>query len=146
MIQKICAYEPQTERPDTEKVRFYNEMASKLDFGSSSEIIVTLGDFNRHVGKCAQGFEGVYGENGIGKIQKEDCWSSVMKELCVANTWFYKADKKITYSDGGCETEIDFVLVEEKYRKYVRDVKVIPWELQLRLVVVDLNKKVLKRL
>ena len=53
--------------------------------------------------------------------------------------------RKITYSAGGCETEIDFVLVGEKYRKYIRDVKVIPWELQHRLVVVDLDKKVLKK-
>ena len=50
----------------------------------------------------------------------------------------------VTYSAGGCETEIDFVLVGEKYTKYVRDVKVIPWQLQHRLVVVDLDKKVLK--
>ena len=64
----------------------------------------------------------------------------------MANTWFKKTDKrKITYSGGGSETEIDFVLVEEKYRKYIRDVKVIPWELQHRLVVVDLDKKVLKK-
>ena len=33
----------------------------------------------------------------------------------------------------------------EKNRKYIRDVKVIPWELQHRLVVVDLDKKVLKK-
>ena len=33
-----------------------------------------------------------------------------------------------------------------EYRKYVRDVKVIPWELQHRLVVVDLDKKVLQRI
>ena len=38
----------------------------------------------------------------------------------MANTWFNKTDKKkITYSAGGCETEIDFVLVGEKYTKYV---------------------------
>ena len=38
-----------------------------------------------------------------------------MKEsLCVANTWFKKTNKrKITYSAGGCGTEIDFVLVGE---------------------------------
>ena len=49
----------------------------------------------------------------------------------MANTWFYKADKrKIIYSAGGCKTEIDFVLVREKYREYIRDVKVIPWELK----------------
>ena len=34
------------------------------------------------------------------------------------------------------------MLVGEKYRKYIRDVKAIPWELQHRLVVVDLDKKV----
>ena len=37
------------------------------------------------------------------------------------------------------------MLVGEKYKKYIRDVKVIPWELQHRLVVVDLVKKVLKK-
>ena len=38
------------------------------------------------------------------------------------------------------------MLVGEKYRKYIRDVKVIPWELQHRMVVVDLDKKVLKKI
>ena len=64
----------------------------------------------------------------------------------MANTWFYKTGKrKTTYTAGGCETEINFVLVEEKNRKYIRSVKVIPWELQHRLVVVDLDK-VLKKI
>ena len=32
----------------------------------------------------------------------------------MANTWFNNIDKrKITFSAGGCETEIDFVLVGE---------------------------------
>ena len=37
--------------------------------------------------------------------------------------------------------EIDFVMVGKKSRKYLRDVKVIPGELQHRLVVADLVKK-----
>ena len=37
----------------------------KWDLGSSSEAIVSLRDFNEHVGKCAHGFEGVHGENDI---------------------------------------------------------------------------------
>ena len=36
------------------------------------------------------------------------------------------------------------MFVEEKYRKYIRDVKVIPWKLH-RLVVVDLDKKVVRK-
>ena len=64
------------------------------------------------------------------------------KELCASNTCFYKAGKrKITYSAGGCGTEIDFVLVGKKYKKYVRDVKLIPCELQHKLVVVDQKKR-----
>ena len=34
----------------------------------------------------------------------------------------------------------------EKYRKYVRDAKVTSWKLQHGLVVVDLDKKVLKKI
>ena len=145
VMRVICAYGPQSGRPDAEKVRFYDEMGSEWDLGSSREVIVSLGDFKGHVGKCAEGFEGVHGWNGVGKRNAEGrkllefCDE---RELCVANTWFKKTDKrKITYSAGICGTEIDFVLVGEKYRKYIRDVRVIPWELQHRLVVVDLDKK-----
>ena len=46
----ICAYGPQRRRLDRKKVRFYDEMVSEWDFGSSSEIIVSLKDFNGHVG------------------------------------------------------------------------------------------------
>ena len=59
---------------------------------------------------------------------------------------FKKAEKKkVTFSAGGNETEIDFLLVGKRQRKYLRDVKVIPGELQHRLVVADLHKKRLKR-
>ena len=84
VMHVICAYGPQSGRPDAEKVRFYDEMGSGWDLGSSSEIIVSLGDFNGHVGKYAEGFEGVHGEMVLGKeMQKEeDCWSFVMRESC----------------------------------------------------------------
>ena len=148
IMQIICAYGPQSGRPEAEKVRFDDEMGSEWDLGSSSKIIVSLADFNGHVRKCAEGFEGVHGGNGVAKRNAEGrrllefCDE---RELCVANTWFKNTDKrKTTYSAGGCGTEIDFVLVGEKYRKYKRDVKVIPRELQHRMVVVD--KKVLKEI
>ena len=58
-------------------------MASKWDFGSSSEIIISLVDFNGHVGKCAEGFDGYMGGITLSKeMQKEDCWSSVIRESC----------------------------------------------------------------
>ena len=45
VMQIVCAYGPQSGKPDAEKVRFYDEMVSEWDFGSSSEIIVFLGPF-----------------------------------------------------------------------------------------------------
>ena len=36
VIQITCAYGPQSGRPDTEKVRFYDEMVSQWDLKSSS--------------------------------------------------------------------------------------------------------------
>ena len=51
---------------------FCDEMAIEWDFGSSSEIIVSLGDFDGHVGKCAEGFQGVHGGMVLGKeMQKK---------------------------------------------------------------------------
>ena len=61
VIQIICAYGPQKGTPDSEKVCFYDEMASEWDLGSSSEMIISLADFNGYVAKCAEGFEGVHG-------------------------------------------------------------------------------------
>ena len=42
-------------------------MASKGDLGSSRRIIVSLGDFNGHVRKRAEDFEGVHGGMVLGK-------------------------------------------------------------------------------
>ena len=54
-------------------------------------------------------------------------------------------ERKVTYSSGGNDTEIDFILVVKEKRKYLRGVKLIPAELQHRLVVVDMEKRKLKK-
>ena len=44
-------------------------------------------------------------------LRKEDYSSFVIKELREANTWFEKKEqRKITYSMGGNETEIDYCI------------------------------------
>ena len=94
-------------------------------------------------------FEGIHREYGIGKRNAEGRMLldfCDQKELCAANTWYKKKDKwKVTYNSGGNDTEIDFVLVGKEKRKYLRDVKVIPGELQHKLVAVDVEEQKLKR-
>ena len=147
VVKISCAYAPQSEKPDAEE-RFYEEMASERSMANANELVLELRDFNGHTGKCAEEFEGIHGGYGTGKRNVEGrllldfC---DQKELCVANLWYKKKDKrKATYNSGGNDTEMDFVLVGKEKTKYLRDVKVILGELQHRLVVVDEEKKLKK--
>ena len=95
VVRVICAYAPQSGKPDAEKERFYKEMTREWSVANENELVLGLGDFNGHVGKCAEGFEGIHGGYGIGKRNAEgrmllDFFDQ--KELCVANTWFEKKD------------------------------------------------------
>jgi len=149
-MKVVCGYGPQSGRPSIENEQFYNELSSECDVQQEDELVLGLGDFNGHVGKGIEGFEGVHGGNRFGERNVEGRMLLEFcdeKELCVANTWFRKKEKrKVTFSAGGNETEIDFVLVGKRNRKYLRDVKVTPGQLQHRLLVTDLDKKKVKRL
>ena len=115
IVRVVSAYAPQGERIDIEKDVFYDEMAYEWDLQRKNEMVLEFRDFNGHVGKYADGFEGVQGGNGIGERNAEKrrllefCDE---RELCEANTWFKKKEKrKVIFSAGGNETEINFVLV-----------------------------------
>ena len=54
-----------------QKDQFYNDMASEWDLQNPGEVVLDMGDFNRHVGRWIDGFEGVHGGNGIGKTNVE---------------------------------------------------------------------------
>ena len=116
---------------------------------NANELVLGLGDFNGHDGKCAEGFEGIHARYGTGKRNAEGrilLHFCDQKELCVASAWYKKKDKrKVTYSSGENDTEIDFVLVGKEKKKCVRDVKVIPGELQHMLVVVNVEEQKLKK-
>ena len=71
VVRLICAYAPQSGLPLEEKQKFYDEMARVWDLKNSSDMVLGLGDFNGHVGKKSEGFEGVHGGYGIGERNKE---------------------------------------------------------------------------
>ena len=149
VIRVISAYGPQAGRPLEEKHRFYDELAGEYELQNPSEVVFGQGDFNGHVGEEIEGFKGVHSGYGIGQRNAEGRMLLEFcdeRELCVANTWFKKTDKrKITFKSGNNESEIDFILVSKENRKFVKDVKVIPWELQHRLLVADVDKRKLNK-
>ena len=46
----ICAYAPQSGKPDSEKESFYEKMAREWSMANANEMVLGLGDFNGHVG------------------------------------------------------------------------------------------------
>ena len=72
-----------------------------------------MGDFNGHFGRNIDGFQRVHVGFNIGKRNQggrmllEFCDA---KHLCIANTWFRKADKKkITHVSGCNKSKSDFL-------------------------------------
>ena len=56
-------------------------MANEWGLQNPSEVILGIGDFNGHIGRRIDGFEGVHGGCGIGKrnVEGKDYSSFVMK-------------------------------------------------------------------
>ena len=130
-------------RTAAEKEHFYDDLRSEWDLHSMDEIVLGRGDFNGHVEKWIDGYEDVHGGNRLGErnVKGKMLEFCDEKELCVAHMVQKRGQEENDIGTGENELEIDFILVGKGNRKYVRDVKVIPRELQHRLVVVDLVKK-----
>ena len=80
----------------------------------ASEILVSLGDWNGHVGADDDGFDEVHGGQGFGVRNAEGVTIlefALANDLRVGNTWFKKRDSYlITYSSGDYKTQIDYIL------------------------------------
>ena len=149
VVRIVCAYAPQRGRSMSEKEKFYEEMARGCEVGNANEVLICIRDFNGHIGKEVDGFEGVHGGFGIGKINLEGRLLSefcVEKDLCVGNSWFKKkGNRKVTFNGGCSGTEIDFVLMKKRQRKFLMDINIIGGELQHKLLKVVLDRRWLKK-
>ena len=116
---------------------FYENLQWTLTKISGSEILFVCGDFNSHIGKNANGYEGVHGGRGFGRCNLEGeriIEFTIAHNLFVSNSLFTKRESHvITYQSGENQSQItsnyiDYILVKRQNIKLVRDVKVIPNE------------------
>ena len=119
---------------------------------SGAETLVICADFNGHVGKVADGYEGVHCCQGYGlrKFEGERIIEpAVAQDLALGNTHFHKKDNHlITYHSGGNSSHIDYILIRKSAFKQVRNIKVIPGEedvTQHRLLVSDMKWKFMRQ-
>ena len=125
----VSCYFSQVGRSVNEKEEFYELMDKVV----TSEVLVGV-DFNGHVGSDMGGLGEVRGGwgGGVGIWHINDGGirlldRAVGKGLRLMNTCFQKRKSRlITFRSGETETMIDHILVNNKYRSSVKDVKVIP--------------------
>ena len=77
VVKVVCAYAPQFGRAMSEKEKFYEKKARGCEVGNENEVLICLEDFNGHIGKEFEGFEGVH--ESFGGITLEFC----VKGVCV---------------------------------------------------------------
>ncbi|XP_063708920.1 uncharacterized protein LOC134837472 [Culicoides brevitarsis] len=142
----ICAYAPQTGRDVSDKVSFWSDFEMLMQQIPPEELVVIGADMNGHVGETNFGFEECHGGYGYGAMNDEgeellDFAKSY--GLTLMNTMFKKHEKHlVTYSSGGRNTQIDYLLCSNEMRKMAKDCKVILGESvvsQHRLLVMDIE-------
>ena len=136
-----------------EKEEFYVDLGRAVDSVKGDEILVVCGDFNGHVGECADGFEDVHGGKGFGNRNVEGEMLLELAQsrgLIVANTWYDKGEtRKVSYESGGNRSVVDYVMLRREQRAVMTDVGVIAGETcvpQHKLMVSKLRVKVHRKL
>ena len=89
MLRLIRGYAPQNGRSLEEKQSFFGMLKCVCDMHSADDLVMCQGDFNGHVGRHIDGFEGVHGGYDVGQRNLEGRMlleSCLEYELCVTNT------------------------------------------------------------
>ena len=142
LINIVSVYTLQVGCDKEEKEAFWADLEEVVGKILRDERLVIGVDLNAHVGEGNTNDEEAMGKHGFGRRNLEG--QTVVNfakrwELIVSNTMFVKRSmQKITYSSGGNNTQVDYILVRRRRMKEVWDTKVIMGESiakQHRLVV-----------
>ena len=115
-----------------EKEQFWNKLEGILGEIPEDEAIWIGGGLNGHVGIDNEGFEEIMGKHGVGsKNEVGERVKDFSREygMAILNTFFEKRQsQKVTYSNGGFSTQVDYLLGRRQLLKEVVDCKVLPNE------------------
>ena len=71
VVTTVPVYTPQYGLSDEEKAKFYDQLIAVTSKFGDNELVIVGGNFNGHVGKSSEGYEGVHGGFGFGSRNKE---------------------------------------------------------------------------
>ena len=71
IVSVLSVYAPQVGLDEASKDAFYDQLQTTVAKLNASETLLVCGDINGHIGKLANGFEGVHGGHGYGERNTE---------------------------------------------------------------------------
>ena len=132
IVTVLLVYAPQAGLDDSVKDLLYENLQWILTKIHVSEIVFVCRDFNGHIVKNSDGYEGVRGRGEFGRcnLKREKILEfTVAHNLVVSNSVFMKRQShQVTYQPGENKSQIDYNLVKQQNIKLVRNVQVIPTE------------------
>ena len=123
-------YAPQTGCTEYEKNQLWEIIDSEMQAVKRSERLVVAGYLNGHVGSDRIGYEEVHGGHGVGAPNEDGI--KVLDfvttyQMRIPNTSYLKRKNHlVTYSSGGRETQIDYIMVRKEHASECRNCKVLP--------------------
>ena len=113
-----------------------------------SERLVVAGYLNGHVGSDKIGYEEVHRGHRVGAPHEEGIkvlYFATAYQMRILHTSYQKRNNHlVTYSSGGRETQIDYIMLRKEHASECRNCKVLPSEpitTQHRILIADLAVK-----
>ena len=132
IINIASVYAPQTGCEEEEKDKFCNQLGNSVMAISESEQLRIGGDLNGRVGEGNAGHEACIGRHGFGERNEQgDRITSFATAggLAIVNTFFKKrTSQQVTFTSGGNNTQVDYMLCRRTELKQVVVCNVIPGE------------------
>ena len=126
-INIIEAYAPTSTSTEDSLEDFYHDLDKAISVCKSSEMKVVMGDFNARIGEGR--YNQIVGPHGLGA--RNDRGDTMMEwcertELIVINIWFKQHKRRLftwTSPDAQTKNQIDYILVNQRYRNAVKSCK-----------------------
>ena len=132
MLNVMSAYAPQVGCIREKKETFWLDLDETVAMIPRNERIVVGTDLNGYVGEGNNVDEECIGRHGLGKRNNEG--QAVVdfakrRELAITKKCFVKKPAhRVTYSSGGCSSQVDYIMVRRRRIKEVVDTKVVVGE------------------
>lgn len=152
ILSIIQAYAPHSGRPDKEIAEFYKDLQKTINETEKSNYQVIMGDFNAKIGEPIGDDNDVMGQFGF--CQRNERGQNLIdfarsQELLITNTLFKKrAKRRVTWSMGNANNEIDFIMVKNEMKNLVKNVSVVnkfEYSSDHKMLRMKINLKAMKK-